>query len=324
MSNTFNFGVIGDIFSKMFDSDYIDIKRNVSGQVKELYTNIPCHIAYNSTDNPNPTSSDIRPIIQSITVHLSNWVDVQNDDFIVAKKMNNENKILAIYNGRCGNPIVSQGRKKFVMNMMGTESEESAPIPPNLVNPSEIIINFNSDNVSVNEQMKIKIEMGDLFTFSPIQIDGYQVSKCYINGVEQNSLEINLEISQKQYVIDYEYMAINEPTNFRYLVKGLYTSNDGSLKNGYHLYKKVNIDFVSKEDDDYILTCKNKTLVHEDSGLRLSVDVGTKIVLMPQKIFVIVDNIIDENNNSITFKTSVFNPTDDELNAYVTEWYDGI
>ena len=107
-----DFGKIGDIASKFFDSDYIDIKRDMGGKLQEVYSNIPCHVAYASTDNPDPTTVDTKPIIQSITVHCPLYVDIRNNDFIVAKKIGSDGSLIATYSGRCGNPVVSQGRKK--------------------------------------------------------------------------------------------------------------------------------------------------------------------------------------------------------------------
>ena len=74
----FNFGQIGDVLSDFMDSDFIDIKRDSGGKLQEVYSNIPCHLSFNSTDNPDPNSVDTKPIIQSITVHCANWVNIQN------------------------------------------------------------------------------------------------------------------------------------------------------------------------------------------------------------------------------------------------------
>ena len=65
----FNFGQISDVVSNVMDSDFIDIKRDSGGKLEEVYSNVPCHLAFNSTDNPDPNSVDTKPIIQSINVH---------------------------------------------------------------------------------------------------------------------------------------------------------------------------------------------------------------------------------------------------------------
>lgn len=321
----FDFSSIGDIISELFDSDFIDIKRDVNGKLTEVYSNISCHIAYNSTDNPNPNSVDIKPIIQSINIHLPNWVDIRNNDYIIAKKMNGDGtQILGTYNGRCGNPVISQARKKVVMNMQGTDIESGEPTPPVIINSSQIEISFNYNGVEIENTINKKVEVGTTFTFNPIDIEGYKPIRCFVNDIEQESLDIELEVTEYNYKIKYEYEISEEINGFRYLVKGLYTTNDGSLKNGYHLYKKININSISKNENEYTITCKDEVITHEDNGLKLNIDSGVKLVLTPLDIFVIVDNIISKENNKITFTASEFIPTEDEKNAYMTEWYDGI
>ena len=136
----FNFGQIGNIMSELFDSDFIDIKRDVGSNLQEMYSNVPCHIAFASTDNPDPTTVDTKPIIQSINVHMPLWVDIKNNDFIVAKRMDSEGNLLKTYSGRCGNPIVSEGRQKVLMTMSATEPEDPTPVPPK--DPAIIKINY--------------------------------------------------------------------------------------------------------------------------------------------------------------------------------------
>lgn len=321
----FNFSSIGDVISELFDSDFIDIKRDMNGKLVEVYSNISCHIAYNSTDNPDPNSVDVKPIIQSISIHLPNWVDIRNNDFIVAKKMSgNGTEIIGTYNGRCGNPIVSQARKKVVMNMQGTETQTPTPIPPIIENPSLIQISFNYGETEIENIISEKVEIGKTFTFSPIEIEGYKAIKCFINDIEQESLDIQLEVIENEYRIKYEYEISEEINGFRYLVKGLYTTNDGGLKNGYHLYRKINIDSISKNENEYVITCDDEIITHEDNGLKLSINEGTKLVLVPLNIFVIVDKITSKQNNKITFTATEFTPSEDEKNAYMTGWYDGI
>lgn len=316
----FDFSSIGDIISEMFDSDYIDIKRDINGKLLEVYSNVSCHISYNSTDNPDPNSVDLKPIIQSINIHVPTWVDIRNNDYIIAKKIDSEGKILATYNGRCGNPIVSQSRKKVTMNMQGTDIEEPTPVPPIIENSSVITISFNYDNTSIKDKLTSNVEIGSQFVFNPINIEGYEVSKCYINGIESD-VNIDFIVENKQYEIQYEYIESSEPDGFRFLVKGLYTTNEGTLKNGYHLYKKVYLNSIIKNENQYTIVVDNTPIIHEDSGVKLEIKDGVKLVLTPQKIFVIVDEITSQNGK-ITFIASEFVPTDEELNAYMTGWYD--
>ena len=315
----FNFGQIGNVISELFDTDYVDIKRDVSGQLQEVYSNISCHIAFTSTDNPNPETVDIKPIIQSLTIHFPLWVDVKNNDFIVAKRMSNSGDILAVYSGRCGNPIVSQGRKKVLVTMSGTESESPTPIPPK--NPVNINIEYLSNDIQIQDSAVFEIEKGDNFTLSAPLIDNYSAVDCEIDGVLQGVTTAIINDVQTEHTVKFIYESTSASNGFRFLVKGLYTKNDGSLANGYHLYKKVDIDSISENDGVYTIICDNIKLEHEDNGKELSIKKGVKLVLVPNDIFIQITDFV-VNNGKVEFTADEFIPTDEERDAYVCGWYD--
>lgn len=317
----FDFGQIGNVLSQYMDTDYVDIRRDIGGNLQELYSNIPAHIAYNSTDNPDPTSVDIKPIIQSISIHLQNWVDIKNNDFIVAKKIDNHGKLLATYSGRCGNPVVSQGRKKVLMTMSATESVYPTPVPPQ--NPAIIEISYTVDGTSIQDSVKQEVEIGSSFNLSAPIIEGYSAIDCYVDGVSQGtSTAVIPEVKESGHTIQFIYEVSNQPNMYRFLVRGLYTKDDGSLANGYHLYRKVDIDSISEAEGVFTITSDNVKQVHDDNGKTFTISVGAKIVLIPRNIFVEVTKILGIENNKVTFIAKEFVPTEDEKNAYVTGWYD--
>lgn len=315
----FNFGQIGNIISELFDTDLVDIKRDTSGQLQEIYSNIPCHISFASTDNPNPETVDIKPIIQSLNIHFPLWVDIKNNDFLIAKRLDNNGNLLTVYNGRCGNPIVSQGRQKVSMSMSATESEEPTPIPPK--NPIKIKIYYLSNDVQIQEFTISEIEKGNDFTLTAPAIDNYSAVNCKIDDVLQDTTTAIITDVQEEHIVKFIYESTSVSTGFRYLVKGLYTKNDGSLANGYHLYKKLNIDSISENENIYTITCDDTEIEHEDNGKKLEINVGAKLVLVPNDIFVRVTEIISRTNGKVTFEAIRFNPSQDELNAYVCDWY---
>lgn len=315
-----DFGKIGDIASSCFDSDYIDIKRDISGKLQEVYSNIPCHVAYSSTDNPDPTTVDVKPIIQSITVHLQNWVDIRNNDFIVAKKIGSDGSIVATYSGRCGNPVVSQGRKKVAMQMDGTEAEEPTPVPPK--DAATITISFVSDGSAIQESQTRKAEIGKPFEMEAPVIEGYTADKCYIDGELQEGTTAQIEEVTADTAISFVYAESDVPEFFRYLVNGLFTKDDGSLSSGWHLYKKIDIDAVSLEEGVYSITCEDLVLVHEDGGQTLKIEVGAKMELIPSGAFVKVTEIVSKDSGNVTFSAVPFEPTEEERNAYVCGYYD--
>ena len=316
----FNFEQIGSIMSEMFDTDYVDIKRDVSSQLQEVYSNIPCHIAFASTDNPDPATVDIKPIIQSLNVHFPLWVDVKNNDFIVAKRMDNNGNLLAVYSGRCGNPIVSQGRQKVSVAMSATESENATPVPPK--NPINITIEYVSNDIQIQDSTVFEIEQGDNFNLSAPLIDNYSAVDCEIDDELQGATTAIISDVENGHIVKFIYESSSVSDGFRFLVKGLYTKNNGSLANGYHLYKKIGIDSISENDFEYTITCNNVNIEHEDNGKALSIKKGVKMVLVPTDAFVIVTNVLDLGNGKIEFNAEQFTPTEDEMNAYLTGWYD--
>lgn len=316
----FDFGRIGKTIARIMDSDYIDIKRDVNGKLQEIYTNIPCHVSYASTDNPDPTSVDVKPIIQSISVHLQNWVDIRNNDFLVAKKIGSDGSLVATYSGRCGNPVVSQGRKKVSMQMNGTEAESPSPIPPK--DGAKITIKFISADTEIQDAQTQTAEVGKPFDLEAPTIEGYSAAKCYIDDVLQEGTSAHIDDVEKDAEIRFLYEISDIPQFFRYLVNGLYTKDDGSLASGWHLYKKIDIDSVSVDGDVYEITSDNVDLTHEDGGQSLSVEIGTRMVLIPGSVFAEVSEIVEKEGGKVTFKAVVFEPTEKEQSAYVCGWYD--
>lgn len=317
----FNFEQIDNIISELFDTDFLDVRRDVGSELQEIYSNIPCHIAFNSADNPDPTSVDTKPIIQSVNIHTPNWVDIRNNDFLVAKRMDNKGNILIVYSGRCGNPVVSQGRKKVVMSMNATDSEIPTPTPPK--NPILITINYLYNDVQIQDSIIQEVEKNSSFTIIAPIIEGYSPKYCIIDGeVQSITTAYILDVGVENHTIEFIYDVSYEPNILRILVDGLYTKDDGSLANGYHFYKKINIDNVVKDNGGYQITCDDVDWIHEDNGKNISISVGTKIILIPGNIFVKVSEIVSVDNGKVTFNAEQFIPNESELNAYITGWYD--
>ena len=125
--NKINFEPIGEAL-KAFDTDSMDIARkmeieNPDGTTGEteietpIYTNVPCHIAFISADNPDSATSETKPIIVGLRINCSLDVDIQNGDYIIAKKLSNSGDVLETYKGVIGEPSVSQSRKSAEMKM---------------------------------------------------------------------------------------------------------------------------------------------------------------------------------------------------------------
>lgn len=125
--NKINFEPIGEAM-RAFDTDEIDISRNMEIQNPDgttgetspnvpLYEKIPCHIAFITADNPNSNTSDTKPIIVGLQINCGLEVDLQNGDYVVARKLSNDGEVLETYKGLIGEPTVSQSRKSAQMKM---------------------------------------------------------------------------------------------------------------------------------------------------------------------------------------------------------------
>jgi len=124
----FDFGQIGSIIGNYMDTDEIDIGRStlitlpdgsptVTDPKIPIYTNVKCHLSFNSTDNPDPVSVGSVPIIMSITINCPIGVDLQNADYIMARKLAADGTVLEEYQGTIGAPATSQSRQSAVMEM---------------------------------------------------------------------------------------------------------------------------------------------------------------------------------------------------------------
>ena len=122
-----NFEPIGDAM-RLFDTDNITIYRRAeienpdgtSGETSQLvpmYSNVPCHIDFISSDNPDGATAETQPIIIGIRIHCGLEVDIQNGDYVLANKLADNGTILETYKGMVGEPTVTQSRKSVEMKM---------------------------------------------------------------------------------------------------------------------------------------------------------------------------------------------------------------
>jgi hypothetical protein len=316
----FNFGQIANTLANIMDTDYIDIRRDFGNELIEVYSNIPCHVSYSVADNPDIGSVDIRPIIQKIIINLGNWVDIRNNDYLVVKKMSENNEMLEVYSGRCGNPIVSQSRQRVTMLMSSTENDIATPPPPEKA--STIHIYFMSDDVEIQSTIDKLAELDKPFIFTIPDIDGYRFVQYEINGEIYTNNEIIIgEIIELEYNVYVYYEKSEEFVFFRFLNKGLFTKDDSMLANGYHQLGKTNILESLVTPLNIEIVCKDVSIYQDDVGKNLTLQVGTKLVLYPQEVFCIIEKKEPFDNN-VKLTCIEYIPTEEEKNSVVTKWYD--
>lgn len=311
-----NFAQIGVTISNAFDSDRIDIKREVDGKLMEIYSNVACHIAYSSVDNPDPNLIDVKPVIQSLTIHMNNYVDIRNDDYIVAKKMGANNEILFTYGGRCGNPVVSQGRKKVSM-IMNKAIDDSEPIIQDAV---YVQVSYFADDIELAKSETLQFKRGSNVLIAPKEFDGYTHIETLVD--DESTEMVDIQNIQKNVKVKFKYEIKTDYKYIRILTNGIYTNNDGSLAIGNHLYKKINIISWRTIDSGYELIAINNKYVHEDSGKNISLEIGTVFKLYPDNLWFKVVNLEDKMDYKVILRCVEYEPTKEEANAYMTKWYD--
>ena len=115
----FDFDRISSTISSYMDTDLLDITRYAEGakEASIVASNVPCHIEICSADNPEPLAVDVLPVVSSLRVHMPTSVDVQNGDYLIAKKMSSPGDVLIAYRGVCGHPAVDQARQYITLVM---------------------------------------------------------------------------------------------------------------------------------------------------------------------------------------------------------------
>lgn len=316
----FDFGQIGDIISTYMDTDSIDIKRNVLGELQTVYANVPCHVTYRTSDNADPYSISTKPIITTLEIHMDVSIDVRNDDYIVIKKVSGNNVILQTYSGRCGEPVVDQARKKILVTMSADDSTEPEPLPP--TDPSIITIScVTSMGEALQADIKQYAEKGKPVTIYPPAIDDYVAIEAYLNDEKQENLSVTIEnVTDSVYLVSFEYEAATEISYMRLLLNGLYTKDNGSLASGYYLYKKMPLTLLAS-NGSYDVTMEDITVIQEDTGDIIRIEENTKAVLFAGYVFAQVESI-EELVDSYRLKLVPYEPTEEERKAYLTEWYD--
>ena len=296
----------------------MDIKRDGH----EIYSNLPCNIQINKSDNADPDAVDVVPIITSLTINMDIWLDVRNDDYITAKRMSHDGEILEVYVGKCGYPATWQGRKSVDMAMATLKSpSEVTPPPPK--NQSIVLIKCqNLLGQNIQPVLRKIAELGKKFTYYPPVIDGYSLKNTYLDGILQAENFIDIQtLENESYDVKFEYEETSENSYLRILHYGVYTEDDGSIEYGNHLYKKIPIEKISGSNGNYTITTKVNKVLHEDNG-ELKLDKGTKIKLFSSNEWAMITTNATQTLDGYEFNTEPYTPTQAEENAYVCNWYE--
>ena len=317
----YDFGSIGGIIAQYMDTDSMDIKRDVLGELQTVYTNIPCHVTYRSSDNADPYSTSTKPIITTLEIHMDVGIDIRNDDYLVVKKVGSGNSILEVYSGRCGEPVVDQARKKVLMTMNADDSTEPEPLPPD--NPTWVSVTcVSTEGDILQPEVQYSMEKGSSKTFYPPEMDDHVAVKAYLDDVELSTLEVTIDKAENfLYEIRFVYEALSEVSYLRLLLNGLYTKDDGSLDSGYYLYKRMPFTLL-ESNSTYKVKMGIDRIVQEDTGAVIQIETGTKVVVFAGYRFMQVTEVVKLDEGGYSFTLVPYEPTEEERGAYLTEWYD--
>lgn len=319
-----NFEKISDKIHEYFDTDLMDIYRKIdeSAERVEIYSNIPCNIEINQEDNPDPTAIDVTPKISSLIIHMQNWVDVKNNDYIVAKRISNSNQVLTAYRGVCGEPAVWQSRKTINMQMISIgEDKPVTPPPPIEQSIAKVYFRDISDDREIRSSVEQVLEQGKTSNIYPVTIENYSLEQSFLDGKQVETGVVTIEDPQEDgHEVVFKYSQQFVISSFRLLVKGAYTTDSGSLATGYHLYSKTPILSVAGVDGNYIIQVESNRIDHEDLG-NIKLSVGSIIKTNTEQWLRISSTPTRLLDGTYSFETEPHEPTQEELNAYITNWY---
>ena len=309
-----DFTKISEPVSSWLDTDYIDIYRQIDESPKRdlLYSNVKCHIAIKTTDNPNPDNVDVQPIITSLRIHTGTWVDLKNNDYVIAKKCDLNSNVLHYYSGIIGEPAVSMARQSVNMEMSTLkQGDEPIPPPPPIEDSVSVFINYLDElEQPIRESVEQEYKKGDTVIINPLNIDNYSLTKIELNGEIVQTAQID-DIEENA-VVNFYYQATTAIINIRMLVYGDYIKDNGTYAYGLHLYAPIS---VLSADTNTIKLASNK-FNHEELGI-IEIVEGDKFRDNLDNWHIITSNPVKvDDGYIITF-------TDTEpVDAYVCHWYD--
>ena len=321
-----NFEKISNIISENFDIDLMDIYREVEGFVErqEIYSNIACNIEIVQADNPDPTAIDVVPIVSSIRIHMPNWVDVRNNDYIIAKRMSNDRQILQVYRGVSSEPAVWQARKSINMKMSTIEDDSTPITPPPPISQSIVTIHFRdiSDDQELNPDVVKVVEQGTPYRVQPLTFEGFSLEQAFLDNEQVPTGIVTIQNPQESgHDVMFKYQRLVTPNSFRLLVNGFYTKDDGSVGNGLHLYSSMPIISITQNNGIYTLVLDFDTIDHEEIG-DIKLGIGSKLKTNTDIWLEITTESIKLDNGKYSFNAEQYTPTQTEQDAVITHWYD--
>lgn len=69
------------------------------------YSDIPCRISFNQTDNPESNKDDTNPIFLRVKLFCNPYVDIVKGDILIADRIDDDGNIMETYKGTANLPL---------------------------------------------------------------------------------------------------------------------------------------------------------------------------------------------------------------------------
>jgi hypothetical protein len=313
---------MGRVIADNFDIDYIDIYRaNPTTYELQLQApNLPCNFEIKQTDNPDPLTIDIKPVIMSIVIHFPITYDIQNDDYIIIKRTHLNGELIAFYQGRCGEIATYLSRKTVNVAIQTAGGQLPKPPTPPQHETSLLTLDFlNDKQENINPRIMSEIPKYIPYKILPPLINGFVFAYAYLDGVinrRRRTIQIKNPISDS-YHLELFYTPTGTVTGFRTLIKGLYTDDTGKLKNGLHLYASKPCTIIS----DIEMQTDFNNFIHEETYDTITLKDGLKIRLEPIEQWQQIKSIAKGEDGKYSVIFEDYEPIEEEQNAYITNKY---
>jgi len=320
---------LGKNLQDRLSTSFIDIQRLIPNVgIATILSNVPCNATMRSSDQPDVTAISTIPVIVSWRIHVPTYIDIRNGDTITLKLLGENGEWKSAFRAVTGDPYVVQSRKRVdvMMKALGRDDIIDDVIPPperpepepEEKDMSEITVRFlDVDENDISDMIVIKTEIEKEFSIEALVIHGYTFSHVFVNGDMYNKSQLSFIPIYDEYSIYFIYDEITVPIGVKQFAVGRFQRDDGSFGNYAHWYQTIPINWI----DDFEIISPVIQLTHVETRQVLRIQIGSRLLLMPQKIFSQVKKISNVDGGFLISLIEV-EPTETERTAYITSAYD--
>jgi len=313
----------------------MDIRRlsSITGNIEEIFSNIPVHMTRKSLDNPDPTAISTVPVIVTATLHMEKDIDIRNNDIVIVKILNETGtEIDDAWRGIAGNPWTVNSRKRVSMTMqqLGRDSIIDSVTPPQDIIPegkSTITIKFLDDMAAtVRSSITTTAKIGEPLEIEALLIHGWDFLQMEFNGAVYNIDKLEFTPMDSEYEVIFVYEKLLIPTHFKVLQSSRFQRDDGTFATGAHWYALIPLRLRHADGDFMQFLIPTDRITHIESRNMIQFYPrmnGARLLIMPQEYFAEIISTTQEPDGFLINAAKVI-PTTAESAAYITTRYDEI